>query len=219
MFAVFSTNAAPFPGPHDGRACSVHNKFGTFAYIHHAGDFSAAARELAAKGYGQRRATGSAQPANEATTDYGRDIHLTDLGNARRVVLRHGQDARYCHPTKAWHVWNGAYWPEDQTGEIARRVKETQGFFHRNAATALAAVGDAGDDEERKAELGRLSKLLKHALSWEDTRSIDRCLKSMASEPGVAVRPEEFDADNFLLNVLNGTIDLRTGQLREQAPR
>jgi putative DNA primase/helicase len=35
------------------------------------------------------------------------------------------------------------------------------------------------------------------------------------SEPGVAVLPEEMDPDPLLLNAQNGTVDLRTGELRE----
>jgi putative DNA primase/helicase len=35
------------------------------------------------------------------------------------------------------------------------------------------------------------------------------------SEPGVPVLPEEFDCDPWLMAVANGTIDLRTGKLRE----
>jgi putative DNA primase/helicase len=35
------------------------------------------------------------------------------------------------------------------------------------------------------------------------------------SEPGVPVAPAELDRDPFLLNVLNGTLDLRTGRLHD----
>ena len=35
-----------------------------------------------------------------------------------------------------------------------------------------------------------------------------------ASEQGVAVTPDQLDADPWLLNVKNGTIDLRTGELK-----
>jgi putative DNA primase/helicase len=43
---------------------------------------------------------------------------------------------------------------------------------------------------------------------------VDRCLKLMRSEPGVPILPAQLDADPLLLNVLNGTLDLRTGTLR-----
>ena len=35
------------------------------------------------------------------------------------------------------------------------------------------------------------------------------------SEPGIPVMPEELDSDPWLLNCPNGTVDLKTGQLRE----
>jgi putative DNA primase/helicase len=38
------------------------------------------------------------------------------------------------------------------------------------------------------------------------------------SEPGIAVGPADLDADPWLLNVRNGTIDLRTGDLRPHQP-
>lgn len=38
------------------------------------------------------------------------------------------------------------------------------------------------------------------------------------SEPGVPVRPDELDQDPWLLNILNGTIDLRNGELGPHDP-
>ncbi len=55
LFAVFSTNADPFPGPTGGRLCSVHTKFAAYALLNHGGDFKAAAKALAAQGYGAQR--------------------------------------------------------------------------------------------------------------------------------------------------------------------
>ncbi|MBL8799666.1 MAG: bifunctional DNA primase/polymerase [Planctomycetia bacterium] len=55
LFAVFSTNAHPFDGPSGGRQCSTHNRFAVYALLHHGGDFGAAAKALAAEGYGKQR--------------------------------------------------------------------------------------------------------------------------------------------------------------------
>jgi putative DNA primase/helicase len=68
LFAVFSSNAAPFKGPHDGRACSCDSKFGVYALLNHGGDFSAAAKDLAAKGYGQS-SSGSGAGDHQPETD------------------------------------------------------------------------------------------------------------------------------------------------------
>lgn len=56
LLCVFSSNAAPFDGPGNGRSCSTHSKFDAYARLHHGGDYSAAARQLGSAGYGDRPA-------------------------------------------------------------------------------------------------------------------------------------------------------------------
>lgn len=51
--------------------------------------------------------------------------HLTDLGNAKRLVARHGRDLRYCHEWRKWLAWGGTRWAADKTGEVLRRAKDT----------------------------------------------------------------------------------------------
>jgi putative DNA primase/helicase len=145
--------------------------------------------------------------------------HLTDVGNARRVVQRHGKDLRFCHAWKQWFIWDGRRWAADETAEAVRRVKETQAALYRWAAEKLAELskqGEGGDeDDERSKQIKKLTKLLNHCLEWEDARDIARCLQLATSEPAIPVVPAQLDADPFLLNCLNGTLDLRTGGLRE----
>jgi putative DNA primase/helicase len=69
--------------------------------------------------------------------------------------------------------------------------------------------------EAVKAEKERLVKLLKHYLAWEDAKRVAACLEMIKSEPGIAVLPEELDRDPFLFNLENGTLELKTGTLRE----
>lgn len=54
LLSVFSTNASPFPGPGAGHACSTHTRFDAYARLNHGGDHRAAAKELAARGYGEQ---------------------------------------------------------------------------------------------------------------------------------------------------------------------
>jgi putative DNA primase/helicase len=141
------------------------------------------------------------------------EIHLTDLGNAKRVIARHGQDLRYSHPLKSWFVWDDRRWREDDTAEVVRRIKETQAHL---CAQCLAEMQDlirqGGEGPSKR--LAELNALLKHSLKWEATRIIGYCEQSMQSEPGVPILPQQLDADLFLFNVVNGTLDLRSGQLR-----
>jgi hypothetical protein len=55
LLAVFSSNADPFEGPTGTRPCSCYTKFAAFALLNHAGDFAAAARDLAEKGFGDQQ--------------------------------------------------------------------------------------------------------------------------------------------------------------------
>jgi putative DNA primase/helicase len=140
--------------------------------------------------------------------------HQTDAGNAKRLVARHGANLRYVHPWKSWLVWDGRRWAEDATGEAVRRVKETQTALYGECVGRLKALKEAGDDEAAEAERRNVLALLNHILKWEDARAITRSLELAKSEPGVPVLPEDLDRDSYLLNVRNGTLDLRTGRLR-----
>lgn len=56
LLCVFSSNAHPFDVP-SGRTCGSYCKFAAYALLNHAGDFKAAAKELARQGFGERGQT------------------------------------------------------------------------------------------------------------------------------------------------------------------
>jgi putative DNA primase/helicase len=51
--------------------------------------------------------------------------HLTDQGNAVRLVQRHGSDLRHCHPWNKWILWNGHRWRIDDVAAVMRFAKLT----------------------------------------------------------------------------------------------
>jgi putative DNA primase/helicase len=89
LFCVFSTNADPFPGPVNGRACSSHSKFSAFTLLYHGGDFKVAARVLAADGFGVRRSQLAGQiNLGEATGLTGYQIILEHFRQKYNPVFR-----------------------------------------------------------------------------------------------------------------------------------
>jgi putative DNA primase/helicase len=134
---------------------------------------------------------GSAQPP--------RGYNLTDLGNSERFVADHGEDVRYCYPWGKWLVWSGTRWERDDAGGVHRLAKETVRGIYREAA-------DAEDDGRRKA-------LAQHATRSEAESKIRAMLELAKSE--LPVSPDELDGDPWLLNAENGTVDLRSGELRD----
>jgi putative DNA primase/helicase len=79
-------------------------------------------------------------------------------------------------------------------------------------ARIYAEAAEAPDDDGRKA-------LAKHALKCEAANRLAAMLTLAESEPGIHVLPAQLDADPWLINVLNGTFDLRSGELREHDRR
>ena len=126
-------------------------------------------------------------------------FNLTDLGNAARLVHRHGRNLRYCWLWRKWLVWDGQRWVKDDSGEVYRLAKHTVATIYQQAAAAP-------DDETRKA-------LAKHAMRSEAGTRIKEMVDLARSD--VPVMPGELDASPDLLNTESGTIDLRTGELRE----
>jgi putative DNA primase/helicase len=133
--------------------------------------------------------------AAQTTPEY----NLTDLGNARRLVHRHGRNLRYCWLWRKWLVWDGKRWVKDDTGEVYRLAKETVSSIYQEATAAP-------NDETRK-EIG------KHATRSEAGARIKEMVDLARSD--VPVMPDDLDTSPDLLNTESGTIDLRTGELRE----
>lgn len=133
-----------------------------------------------------------------------RKFARTDLGNAERFVARHGGGVRYLPAWRKWLLWDGKRWAIDETLGILRLAKDTVRAMYREASELEKA-------DEREA-------LVKHAVQSEKEAKLRAMLALAQAEPGVAVRPAELDADPWLLSVENGTIDLRTAQLRDHAP-
>jgi putative DNA primase/helicase len=132
----------------------------------------------------------------------GRKAYLcTDAGNAERLADRHGANLRYCYPWGKWLGYDGARWVVDDRGAVVRLAKET--------VRAIFEEAQEAPDDERAKQLG------KWAISSQSESKIKAMIALGQSEPGVPVLPEEMDASRHFLNVLNGTIDLRTGELRE----
>jgi putative DNA primase/helicase len=79
-------------------------------------------------------------------------------------------------------------------------------FAKQTIKRFLSSLETIQGEAERKAFLAHIKRSLSmHAL--------EAMVKSARSEPGMAVTPDMFDRDPWLLNVQNGTLDLRTGTL------
>lgn len=131
--------------------------------------------------------------------------NMTETGNARRLCAMYGADLRYVFETRAWHAWTGTHWEPDTRGAAMLHTADVA-----EALRAEALAMDARTDEER----GRQEKLL-HWAHRSLSEGIRRhTLELAACEPGQGATLADFDGNPWLLNVANGTLDLRTRALR-----
>lgn len=145
---------------------------------------------------------------------------LTDRGNARRVALQHGQDVRFVTSWGAWLVWDGRRWRRSDAPAVRGIVTQVIEGMFREATDRMYEVANqlAGADEGKQEELKVVLKALQATQSWalksEDARRLNAAVDLLRSEMCVRVDHEELDAHPWLFNCANGTIDLRSGELR-----
>jgi putative DNA primase/helicase len=128
---------------------------------------------------------------------------LTELALAEDLVARHAAELRYVRPWRSWLHWDTHRWARDTTGVTERLLKD----LVREKVVAAAALEN---DKQRRAALDQL-------LRFCTARQLQAALSLATTEPEVAVTPDVFDTDPWALNVLNGTINLRTGELLAHA--
>jgi putative DNA primase/helicase len=159
--------------------------------------------QVCAKHQGHRVGT-TLQPTPAKATDL---LHfpLTDTGNAERLVAMYGNEVRYCPEVKKWLVWTGCLWQIDRDGAMGRFSKRTVRTLYAQAASMAAS------DDQRSIEV--------HARRSENAGSIRAMQECAKAEKGITVGPTDLDANPWLLNCQNGTLDLQTGELHSPNPQ
>ena len=99
-------------------------------------------------------------------------------------------------------MWNGRHWQwDDGDVRVMSLARKTVRSIYQEAA-------DEPDDGRREA-------VVKHAQRSESCQRLVAITRVGQSGEGVPVKLSELDADPWLFNCGNGTLDLRTGKLRQ----
>lgn len=123
----------------------------------------------------------------------------TDIGNAEYLHALLGGDFHYCESDSDWYAWDGTRWRSHAHSLIYARAKEVLDLLHAEA--------DASGNKSAK----------RWADSSESLYRIRAMLELVRWEPGILIKQSDFNCDGWLLNVANGTVDLRTGHLLRHA--
>ncbi len=138
--------------------------------------------------------------ASKGASDGAKARALTDSGNAERLVEAYGDELRFCHAWAKWFCWDARRWHLDDSGHpmqlskiVARRIRiEAMAATEPDLGEQLAKWTKASESRGKRQAMVELAKY----------------------EPGIAIQLDELDLDPWLLNCMNGTLDLRTGKLR-----
>lgn len=120
----------------------------------------------------------------------------TDLSNARRFALAHHSRAKFCKGI-GWLVWNGRRWAQNDGG-AEQLAKDIADWIWSQA--------------------GGSSDIRRFAMRAASATGIRGMVSLARTEAGIVASADDFNGDPFLLNVYNGTLDLRTKTLREHRP-
>ncbi len=129
----------------------------------------------------------------------------TESRTADLFVDDNRDDALYCREHERWYVYDGTrFAPDTKGGDAVRYLAEqtAHGIYAKAQDAATANDGDTAKAYGKWANRASSMRHIRGALSLAQAR------------PEVRVWPSELDCDANLLNVENGTLDLRTGELR-----
>jgi len=128
----------------------------------------------------------------------GTQISLDDCGNAIRMCRQYGNIIRHCEDWGKWFIWDGKRWREDNTNMIF--------YFAKKVAKGIYIEASNEQDNNRALEVSRFA----HE-SCNNNR-INAMVESTKNEHdyGVPITVDILDTDQFLINLENGTFDLRT---------
>lgn len=129
---------------------------------------------------------------------------LSDTGNGRRLVDAFGSAIRYT-PGLGWFHWNSGYWkPDAENLEIQELAK-------RLSPIIASEVVNYEDTDKQ-------SDVVKWATQSKSNARIKSAIENSNSDPRILVPVDTWDSDENLLGVMNGVIDLRTGELLRGRP-
>ncbi len=131
-------------------------------------------------------------------------FRLTDVGNASRFIEQADGTVRYVHGWGRWIVYRAGVWVLDPNGAMVVEAAKA-------VAEALMALVPQCSRDERE-------RVFRAALRAESKGALSAMVELARGIPGVIVDHEDLDADPSILNVVNGTVDLRTGELRPHNP-
>ena len=141
---------------------------------------------------------------NHTQTQYLMNLPFTNPGNAERLHAMIGSDWKFIPQINRWVHWNGKRWQEEASSVLRNAAVAA----YRQLASAIRSLPQTLDQTEQKHRSFVLDWLQKAETLHRFNDTVDYWQGCNATDFAA------FDANPFLLNVQNGTLNLVTGVLQ-----
>ncbi len=131
------------------------------------------------------------------------DFATDDNGNINCFLSIHGDFVRYNTDNDEYYYWTGRIWKEDHEQKIQLWIQATMCLRRDYSAKLL----------KKNSTMKKFSQITTHIKTCCNQRSIKAIFEGAKS--AVACKDSLFDTKPHLLNVLNGTINLKTGEIKD----
>jgi putative DNA primase/helicase len=135
----------------------------------------------------------------------------TPVGNARRMLARHGENIRYNIDTGTWLTYTGTHWKQGDTRSIMPYAIEaaTTGLQEE-----LASIPETVRDDEGKVKSNpTYVNFAKFRKNSQKTCEITGMITLASGLPAARISSDKLDRYPLCLNTPSGVVDLRNGTL------
>ena len=131
------------------------------------------------------------------------EFEYTDTGNGQRFAYYYKDNIKYSKNRKKWFYWDGKVWREDTTNEIRRLADDCIAKMKKQAMSY---------------EQDKQQELIKWAKRTESNKQKTNMIAETEHLRDIAIDVDYFDTQPDLINVENGIINLRNGELINHNP-
>lgn len=132
----------------------------------------------------------------------GCEYPLTDIGAAELFVLRYRDSYRYLADQKYWLCWDGKRWAHDERASI----RDAAASVAKELILTLSLHSFREGTNE--ARWGR---------KVASASGLNAMISIASTVPELVTVTADLDTNPWLLNLMNGTFDIKTGELRDHS--
>lgn len=173
-------------------------------------------RSMYALASGRNAAEIDPDPLDEALSN---DINILetfaqdDLGNANRVCFWRGSDIRYDVTSERYHTWADTKWVKASDGRVRNIVEDVHAKIISTEASFYSDTGMPAAQLTARAPKTYRELFVGWAKQQRYAKKIQATAQVLTGRESLWCTSDDFNVDPYHLNVSNGVVDLRTGDL------